>query len=101
MMEQQPETKRKFSKKHCPHFNSYLSKSTWYCHYHEFYNQSFDLWVHCEHGESLDFVFDDSSLDESTNEINECDTYAGTLGEPGTSASEDFNFGHCETVCPL
>ena len=67
-IDQPAEKKRRLTKTLCPHCDTYVSKSTWYRHYREFYNTSTDSWVHAHQASVAQFDFastGNSSGDES------------------------------------
>ena len=89
----QADKKHKFLKELCPHCDTYVSKSTWYRHYSEFYDKSSDTWIRCERNKSANFVFDG-------NESNSDDVHnADPSLTSSTSDVTGFNFGETDMVC--
>ena len=64
--------KRKFSKPLCPHCGVYVSKSTFYRHYRDFYDKSTGSWVrNLESDKSTEFQFSSGSANESAGDATE------------------------------
>ena len=80
------EKQRKYRKLYCPHCDKSLSKSTWYEHYHEFFDQGESRWKVSKQGNLMsgsDFNFgtdSDSDHDEIDDGLN--------IDEPSTCAEQ-------------
>lgn len=58
---------RKYRKLFCPHCNKSVSKSTWYSHYSEFFDQARNEWHSCGH---QDRQVDDFNFESSDSECD-------------------------------
>ena len=69
--------KRKYEREFCPHCNKEVSKSTWYLHYNQFFNQATGLWKRDTGGDEIrhihpSFKFSPSSTESSDdNSVDE------------------------------
>ena len=64
--------KLKFSKPFCSHCGVYVSKSTFYRHYRDFYDKSTDSWMRdLQSDKSAEFQFSSSSSSEESDATEE------------------------------